>query len=69
VLRLHAGVASGSMQERHWHLITDDELAALLREQGCTRVEELVQARDTIWGDGEVEKELSRSPGALGAEP
>jgi hypothetical protein len=56
------------MQDRHWHLITDEELAALLREQGCARVEELVEARDTIWGDGEVEKELSRPREPSGPE-
>lgn len=52
------------MDDRHWHLITDDELAALLREQGCNRVEDLVEARDTIDGDEAIEKALSRPPGA-----
>jgi hypothetical protein len=52
------------MQERHWHLITDEELAALLREQGCTRVEDLVRDRDTPGGDDAVEKALSRPPRA-----
>lgn len=56
------------MLERHWHLITDDELAALLREQGCSRVEDLVQERDTILGDDAIEKELSRLPGTYGPE-
>lgn len=48
------------MRERHWHLITDDELAALLQERGCARVEGLVRERDTVAGDEAVEKALSR---------
>lgn len=54
------------MRERHWHLITDDELAALLKERGCAHVEALVQGRDTLEGDEAVEKALSRPPRSVG---
>jgi len=50
------------MKDRHWHLITDEELAALLREQGCSHVDTLVAERDTIHGDSAIEEALSRKP-------
>lgn len=64
-LPLQRRVAWGSMQDRQWHLITDDELTALLLERGCAHVEGLVQGRDTIAGDEAVEKALSRPPRAV----
>jgi hypothetical protein len=59
-LRLRPGLRR--VKDRHWHLITDAELGALLTGQGCSpdRAEELVKARDTTQGDDEIEMELSR---------
>jgi len=56
------------VKDRPWYLITDDELAALLQQQGCTRVQELVESRDTPRGFDAVEKALSRPPGPSGPE-
>lgn len=50
------------MRERHWHLITDDELAELLSSVGCdsSRVEHLVKNRDTLHAEDEISMTLSK---------